>query len=106
MTHWVDTIRADSCDEGTIIEHIVEGQILAIANYQNQYYVLDGICPHQGGSIGKGTLHGCQPCLIRCPWHGWEYDLATGQHQSIPSVLLPTFETRVHDGILQVRIDA
>jgi nitrite reductase/ring-hydroxylating ferredoxin subunit len=100
--HWVDTVNVEECPVGMIIEHVVDGNVLAIANVAGEFKVTEGICPHQGGSIGKGTMHHYQTCVVRCPWHGWEYDLDTGQHQSISSVILKTYTTRVIDGLLQV----
>ena len=102
---WDDTVNTEQCPSGTIIEHVVDGNVLAIANITGVYRVTDGICPHQGGSIGKGTLHHYDNCVVRCPWHGWEYDLETGQHQSIPSVTLKTYESRVVGGVVQVGFD-
>ncbi len=99
---WVDTVTADHCPAGSLIEHVVEGNVLAIANVDGVFRVTDGICPHQGGSIGKGTLHQYETCVVRCPWHGWEYDLESGQHQTIPSVQLKTYESRIVGGVVQV----
>lgn len=99
---WVDTIAADQCTIGAVVEYVVEGSVLAIANVSGEFRVTDGICPHQGGSLGKGTLHHYENCVLRCPWHGWEYDLNTGQHQSIPSVQLKIYKSRVYGGVVQV----
>ena len=103
MIEWNDTVDAQQIPEGEIIEYVLNGEILAIAHFDQHFFVVDGICPHQGGSLGKGTLHASHPCLIRCPWHGWEYEMETGQHLSIPAVSIGTFETRVLDGVVQVR---
>jgi nitrite reductase/ring-hydroxylating ferredoxin subunit len=56
------------------------------------FYALNNYCPHQGGPLclGRTTpwLRSAVPgeyavaerdALLACPWHGWEYDLATGQ---------------------------
>jgi nitrite reductase/ring-hydroxylating ferredoxin subunit len=57
-----------------------------------RFYAINNHCPHQGGPLCLGTtkpwvtsaapgeyvLAG-QEALLACPWHGWEYDLATGQ---------------------------
>ena len=39
------------------------------------YTALDNRCPHQGGPLGEGQLDGR---WLICPWHGYEYDPATG----------------------------
>lgn len=58
----------------------------------DDFYAVNNHCPHQGGPLCLGRtkpwLHSAGPgeyamagndALIACPWHGWEYDLATGQ---------------------------
>ena len=42
-------------------------------------YALDGICPHSGGPLGQGALHGT---TLVCPWHAWEFDCRTGVKDS------------------------
>ena len=39
------------------------------------YGALDNRCPHQGGPLGEGSI---ENGLLRCPWHGWDYDPITG----------------------------
>jgi nitrite reductase/ring-hydroxylating ferredoxin subunit len=58
----------------------------------DNFYAINNYCPHQGGPLCLGhTLPWVssqrpgeyvmaeQDALLACPWHGWEYDLATGQ---------------------------
>jgi nitrite reductase/ring-hydroxylating ferredoxin subunit len=58
----------------------------------DSFYAINNYCPHQGGplclgrtkpwvrSTGPGDYAMAeQEALVACPWHGWEYDLATGQ---------------------------
>jgi nitrite reductase (NADH) small subunit len=50
-------------------------------------------CPHAGAPVCTGRvsgtsmpsnvyeyLYGMEGCILRCPWHGWEFDLRTGEH--------------------------
>ena len=37
--------------------------------------IADG-CTHQGGPLNEGKLSGTR---LACPWHGWMYDVKTGQ---------------------------
>jgi nitrite reductase/ring-hydroxylating ferredoxin subunit len=61
-------------------------------NIAGQFYGLLNRCPHQGGSLCEGLLTGLVLAdapgeyrmerpgeIIRCPWHGWEFDIRTGQ---------------------------
>lgn len=58
----------------------------------DRFYAINNHCPHQGGPLCRGRvapwLTSSGPgefqlsgddALLACPWHGWEYDLATGQ---------------------------
>ena len=42
---------------------------------RGQYGALDNHCPHQGGPLGEGSI---ENGLLRCPWHGYDYDPLTG----------------------------
>lgn len=43
----------------------------AVCNAGGEIHALDGICPHAGGPLGQGALHGT---TLVCPWHAWEFD--------------------------------
>ena len=74
-TNWKHAIKLSEIPDHGVVECVVDGRIVAISKVDGNVHALDGICPHQGGSLGKGSLHGC---VVRCPWHGWEYDVTNG----------------------------
>jgi nitrite reductase/ring-hydroxylating ferredoxin subunit len=70
----------------------VRGRDVVVFNVKGEYLALLDRCPHQGGSLCRGKLVGLvesdepgryryhrQGEIIRCPWHGWEFDLRTGR---------------------------
>jgi len=70
----------------------VNGKSIGVFRVDDEFYALRNRCPHQFGPLCVGTLApralssgpgdmrmDSGPPLIACPWHGWEYDLATGQ---------------------------
>ncbi len=65
--------------------------------------VLANRCSHRGGPLSDGEVDaGC----VRCPWHGSEFDVATGQVRRGPaSAPQAVYEARIHDGVLEVRRD-
>ena len=79
-------------------QHRVEvaGRAIAIFNVGGSYRALRDVCPHQGAALSAGTVIGsveaerageyefCAARRVRCPWHGWEYDLETGQSSYDP----------------------
>jgi nitrite reductase/ring-hydroxylating ferredoxin subunit len=56
---------------GSVMETLVGDGTYAICNAGGEIYALDGICPHSGGPLGQGALHGT---TLVCPWHAWEFD--------------------------------
>ena len=68
--------------------------------------VISGECPHLSGPLQEGTVHGSgADACVRCPWHGSEFSLSTGAVVHGPATApAAAFETRVADGMLQVRL--
>jgi 3-phenylpropionate/trans-cinnamate dioxygenase ferredoxin subunit len=76
----------------------VRGRPIAIFNIGGEFFALFNRCPHQGGSLCEGELGGLvesdqpgeyrytrQGEILRCPWHGWEFDVRTGQSWCDPA---------------------
>ncbi|MFI5011364.1 MAG: Rieske (2Fe-2S) protein [Hyphomicrobiales bacterium] len=70
----------------------VKGRPIAIFNVGGELFALVDRCPHRGGSLCEGKLTGlvesAEPGqyefsrpgeILRCPWHGWEFDIRTGK---------------------------
>ena len=70
---------------GTMIEAWVGDDTYVFANAGGELHALDGVCPHSGGPLAHGALHGH---AIVCPWHAWEFDCRTGEHDFNPSIRL------------------
>jgi nitrite reductase/ring-hydroxylating ferredoxin subunit len=88
--HVVGTV--DEIPPGTrkIVE--IAGRSIGVFNVNGEYFALLNRCPHQAGPLCKGNAHGflrsgavgeydySRPGeILRCPWHGWEFDIRTGQ---------------------------
>jgi nitrite reductase/ring-hydroxylating ferredoxin subunit len=78
--------------EGERREVTIGGRSIGVFNVEGRLFALRNRCPHQGGPLCKGRLfprlESNRPgeyryedgrYLLECPWHGWEFDLATGQ---------------------------
>ncbi|HJZ48913.1 MAG TPA: Rieske (2Fe-2S) protein [Roseiflexaceae bacterium] len=76
--------------ERTIVE--VEGRSIGVFNVHGRYYALRNRCPHQGAPLCLGAIKGMalpskpgeyrwgrEGQILRCPWHGWEFDILTGR---------------------------
>ena len=54
----------------------VGGRTVAMARCGERLGALENHCPHQGGPLGEGSI---EKGLLRCPWHGYDYDPITGE---------------------------
>jgi len=99
--NWITVAQASDCPPGSSRECVAAGNIVALFNVDGQFFALDGICPHQGGPLGKGRLSGC---IVTCPWHGFQFDVTTGQHQTSKSLVHPSYPVRVEGNDVQVGI--
>jgi nitrite reductase/ring-hydroxylating ferredoxin subunit len=59
---------------GKVVE--AGGKTLAVFNCDGAFYAIDNTCVHRGGPLGEGSVSGT---TVTCPWHGWEYDVKTGE---------------------------
>ena len=83
----------------------VRGRPIAIFNLGGEYYGMLNRCPHQGGPMCEGKITGLVMAstpgqydygqageIVRCPWHGWEFNIRTGQSYCEPA----RFKTRTY----------
>ncbi len=80
---------------GSVMPAYVGENSYAICNVGGELHALDGICPHAGGPLGEGALHGY---TLVCPWHAWEYDCRTGANDFDPGIAVSTFPVKVEGG--------
>lgn len=78
----------------------VGGRPVAIFNVQGDLHAIQNTCLHKGGPLGEGMLEGR---TVTCPWHGWRYDVATGENEADPGMAVDRFEVEVRDGDVYVK---
>src|SRR5438270_6909732 len=86
---------------GSVMQAAVGEETFAICNSAGELHALDGICPHAGGPLGQGALHGT---TLVCPWHAWEYDCVTGEHDRNPELKLQKFAVKVEGSDILIDI--
>ncbi|OGX40472.1 MAG: hypothetical protein A3C53_07885 [Omnitrophica WOR_2 bacterium RIFCSPHIGHO2_02_FULL_68_15] len=73
---------------------MVNGQRVAVFNIDGHHYAIGDRCPHRGGPLSRGKVEqvpGSGPA-VRCPIHGWLFDLATGRCLNQPDASIPVYE--------------
>ena len=90
----------------------VAGRTIGIFNLGGEFFALKNSCPHQGGELCLGPVSGLTTStgpgdyqyerhgeFLRCPWHGWEFDIRTGQSWFNPGrVRVRRYEVTVSEG--------
>jgi nitrite reductase (NADH) small subunit len=98
---WVTVARADEVPPGSV-RPVRAGEVeLALARVEDEFYATQPACIHLQGPLGEGRLEGC---VLTCPWHGWQYDVRTGENEFDRAIVLQTYEVQVADGDVRIRI--
>ena len=104
-------------DRGGVLAHVGDREI-GVFKYRSELLAYDNRCIHQGGPICTGEILGAtkveldddkrvvnveldeDQMRIVCPWHGWEYDLASGEAAHDRRLRLRRFPITVEDGVV------
>jgi nitrite reductase (NADH) small subunit len=68
--------------EGHAKEFDCAGQQICVARVNGNLSAMDNVCPHRGGPLGTGVIDDGK---LICPWHGWQFDPATGESIQVPN---------------------
>lgn len=134
-THVVAPISELRPGERRIVN--VGGRSIGVFNVKGKLYALRNQCPHQGAPLCLGSIHGTaaetkpgeyrwerEGEILRCPWHGWEFDITTGRsvfnpHRtrvrsyevtvepiaaSQPDPIIETYPLSVEDGLVLLHV--
>lgn len=107
----VGEVRRDGC---RVVE--LNGRRVGVISVDDEFFAIHDRCPHMGASMCQGTVSGtflsAQPPalvygrhdrVVRCPWHGWEFDLETGRSLLEPERIgLRIYPVSVEDGLVVV----
>ena len=93
----------------------IRGLSVGIFNVGGRFYALHDRCPHRGGALCRGPLTGTNAAtsdfrheyvrdgeILRCAWHGWEFEITTGRSLVDPKIRAKTFPVEVEDGQVYV----
>jgi len=92
----------DELPDRTPTEVYPGGHPVVLVRLAGEVFALDGRCPHRGGPLAEGTVEGC---AIRCPWHGFRYDVRTGE-PLFPDAWgpAPSYAVRVANGQVELLV--
>ena len=89
----------------------VQGREIGLFNLAGTFYALKNVCVHQGARVCLGKVtgttlpslvyefkYGKEGRILRCPWHGWEYDITTGCSLFDPAVKVVSYPVSIEEG--------
>ncbi len=92
----------------------VNGREIGVFNVKGKYYALRNLCPHQSAPLCQGELTGLAVSdepgeiewtregeILRCPWHGWEFDILSGRTVFQSKNRVKTYDVRVEKEALK-----
>lgn len=99
---WTDAVEETALPEGELVRAEVEGAPIMLLRQGDRILATSAVCTHVGGPLDEGERNGT---CVTCPWHYSEFDMATGGVVHGPATAsLDTYDTRVSNGMVQIRI--
>jgi nitrite reductase/ring-hydroxylating ferredoxin subunit len=77
----------------------VSGKTLAVFNVDGNFHVIDNTCVHRGGPLGEGDV---ERHVVTCPWHGWQFNVTTGECVKNPSAKVEVYQVKVEGNDVKV----
>ncbi len=95
---WVDVgALADIPVRGARVVKTAQGCVAVFRTAENQAFALEDRCPHKGGPLSQGIVHGTS---VTCPLHNWVISLKSGEAQGADAGAVNTIPLRIENGRL------
>lgn len=88
---------------GQMLEAILDEERYVVCNVDGTLHSISGFCPHSGGPLGQGALHGE---VVVCPWHGWEFNCRTGENPGNANLRVTTYPVKMDGDDILIDIPA
>ncbi|MBW7057583.1 nitrite reductase small subunit NirD [Paracoccus bogoriensis] len=101
-SNWIDIGALDDIPRrGARVVRTAHGCVAVFRTQDDRVFALDDRCPHKGGPLSEGIVHGD---AVTCPLHGMVIGLADGQARGADSGAVATHPARVEGG--RILLDA
>ena len=72
-----------------------KGEPICLVRIGELVFAYGDLCPHKGGPMSEGEI---ENGALRCPWHGWRFEILTGDCINVPDACLTPYTTIVQEG--------
>ena len=97
--HWTDAGPADAVPEGGMVAVELDRMSVLLTRVGDEVRAFPNACMHLGLPLDGGTVH---DGILTCPFHQFEFVLATGECLTAPEAQLPRLPSRVKAGRVEV----
>ncbi|KPK21079.1 MAG: hypothetical protein AMJ76_03685 [Dehalococcoidia bacterium SM23_28_1] len=102
MSDFIKVAETSDIPAGRVKVVVVSDRHIALCNVDGQFYAVDDLCTHDGGSLDQGELQGD---VIECPRHGARFSVRTGKVLALPAVkALNTYPLTVEGSEIRVAV--
>ncbi len=107
----------DAPEEGSVRMIEVGTHLVGLYRVGGDLYALADRCPHRGAPLCRGSIAtpieardgtlalGAHRSIVRCPWHKWEFDIATGRCLVDERLRARTYGVRLEGDAVVVSLD-
>ena len=104
MPSWIEVCRIDEIPRlGARVVCGTRGPIAVFRTGNDRYFALADRCPHRGGPLSQGIVHGDR---VTCPLHEWMIELGTGMAVAPDEGAVRSYPVRVEAGVVKLCLDA
>ena len=103
MTTWQTVANVSEIPPERVAVFQIGDHDVAVCNVNGEFYAIDDLCTHDGGSLDQGELEGDE---IECPRHGARFDVRTGAAVQLRAFEpVETHEVRLEGDTVQVGVE-
>ena len=103
MSDWIDIGAVDDIPRrGARVVKTPEGCIAVFRTEADEVFALTDRCPHKGGPLSEGIVHGNK---VTCPLHNWVFNLEDGNAQGADEGRVASWSIRVVAGRILLDVD-
>jgi nitrite reductase (NADH) small subunit len=100
--NWIDIGALNNIPrQGARVVKTAYGCVAVFRTADDQVFAIDDRCPHKGGPLSEGIVHGNQ---VTCPLHAWVFSLETGMAQGADAGFVNSYPVRIQAG--RILLDA
>ncbi|WP_296751346.1 nitrite reductase small subunit NirD [Thiobacillus sp.] len=104
MNQWTDILAVNDIPRlGARVVRHGSLDIAVFRNAEDEVFALEDRCPHKGGPLSQGIVHGRK---VACPMHNWNIELDSGRAVAPDQGCAREFPVKVEDGRVSLDLSA